>query len=142
MLSKKIKYEDFDGNLVEETYYFNLSESELVKLETTMPGGFAEKLKRCLQNKMIPELMSEFENIILASYGEKSLDGKKFVKNNSIREDFHCSAAFDALFMELLTDSDAAAAFLMGVIPKKLVEKSKSPEVQKQIESLNLPTIG
>lgn len=54
-------------------------------------------------------------------YGEKSPDGKRFVKNQEIRDAFAQTNAYSDLFMELATDAKAAAAFVNGVIqqPKK-----------------------
>lgn len=126
MLTKSITYEDFDGNTITEKFNFNLSKSELAKLELKSEGGFknlVEKLMRERDNKKIVEL---FEELILMSYGEKSLDGKHFIKNDEVRENFKNTNAYDELFIELM-DANKCSEFINGIIPKDISE-----EISKQ----------
>lgn len=54
------------------------------------------------------------------SYGEKSDDGKYFLKKkNGVRlaEMFEQTEAYSTLFMKLATDDKAAARFINGIIP-------------------------
>lgn len=135
MLSKTIKFEDWDGVEREEVHYFNLSESELMELEMSTPGGFANSMQRMVQLKDAPHLMATFKMLILKSYGEKSADGRRFVKSAELSEEFSQTPAYDQLFMELVTDADKASAFVNGIVPKKLVDKANSPEVQEQLKN-------
>lgn len=135
MLTKTIKTTDFDGNEFEETLYFNLSESELMELELGTEGGFTKTIQRCANKNDVPAMMKAFKEILLKSYGEKSPDGRRFIKSSELTADFLNSAAYDALFMELVTDADAASAFINGVVPKKISEKAKSKEVQEQLKN-------
>lgn len=135
MLSKTIKFEDWDGVEREEVHYFNLSESELMELEMSTPGGFANSMQRMVQLKDAPHLMATFKMLILKSYGEKSADGRRFVKSEELSREFSQTPAYDQLFMELVTDADKASAFVNGIVPKKLVDKANSPEVQAQLKN-------
>ena len=54
---------------------------------------------------------------MLAAYGKKSPDGRRFIKNNEIREEFTQTEAYSIIFMELATDADKAAEFINGIIP-------------------------
>ena len=121
MLKREIKYEDFEGNEVTEVFYFNISKSELIELEVSTGEGFSAMIEEIIKAKNNAELVSEFKKLVLMAYGEKSEDGKRFVKSDQLREDFKHSAAYDALFMELATDDKAAVAFLSGVLPKDIV---------------------
>lgn len=127
MLKKEIFYTDFDGNDTSDVHYFHLSKTELMELESSHEGGLGAVIVRLVETKDIKALIAEFKNLIMLSYGQKSDDGKKFVKNDEIREEFTQTAAYDALFMELATDSDAAAAFINGIIPKDLVPVTDKP---------------
>ena len=62
--------------------------------------------------------MEVFKDIVLRSYGQKSPDGKRFIKSVELTESFSQTEAYSNLFMELATDADAAAAFVNGIIPQ------------------------
>lgn len=127
MLKKEISYVDFLGVERKETFYFNLTESELTEMELKVSGGFASYLKRIVEAKSTPELIEVFKKIIINSYGEISEDGRRFIKSKELSENFSHSAAYDALFMELSTNAEAASDFINGIVPsrisKQLVEK-------------------
>ncbi len=129
MLKRDITYEDFNGERVTDTLYFNLTKTEIIDLEVSHEGGLDEAIKKIVKAQDIKSLIAEFKNIVLASYGVKSEDGKRFIKSDQLREEFTQTAAYDALFMELATDDDAAAVFIKGIIPADLAsELSKSVE--------------
>lgn len=134
MLTKTIKFEDWNGTEREEDFYFNLSESELMELELGTTGGFTKMMQTIVRKKDVPQLMDTFKNLILKSYGEKSADGRRFIKSKELSEEFMQTPAYDSLFMELVTNADAASAFVNGIVPKKLAEQAKSAEVQEQLK--------
>jgi len=123
VLKKTIKYVDFNDKPQEETFYFNLTEAEVTEMELSVKGGLAATLEKIVKEEDNELIISMFQGVILKAYGEKSEDGKRFVKNAKIREDFASTAAYSALFMELATDADAATVFINGVIPKNLLPK-------------------
>lgn len=129
MLKKTVTYEDFDGNTRTEDLYFFISKSELTEMEITTPGGFTAKLESVTKANDGGEIMKIFKDIILKAYGEKAPDGRGFIKKrNGVRlaEEFEQTAAYDALFTELLMDPDKAAAFINGIMPKDLMEAAKT----------------
>lgn len=128
MFKKQITYENFDGEEVTETHYFNLTESELLELELTHPGGYSEYLDQIVKAKDRATLIAVFKELILLSYGEKSEDGRSFMKSEEISHKFQCSGAYNSLFMELATNDESAAAFANGVIPKALLDKVKAEQ--------------
>lgn len=129
MLKKTVTYEDFNGEEVTEDLFFHLSQAELIELEMSHRGGLTEALKRIIAAEDGKAIIAEFKNIILGSYGKKSDDGRRFIKNNEIREEFESSEAYSTLFMELVTDTEAAILFINGIVPAKM--SAKAAEVAK-----------
>lgn len=130
MLKRNITYTDFNDVETTETFYFNLSKPELLELELSENGGFGDTLKKIIETKDNQTLISLFKKIILSAYGQKSEDGKRFIKNDTLREEFSQTAAYNALFIELATDDKAAVAFIRGIIPADM-----SVELDKEIKS-------
>lgn len=129
MLKRSIKYEDFNGNEVTEDFYFNISKPELIDLEVEHAEGFKEMIEKIIATNDRKGLIEQFKKIVLLAYGEKSDDGKRFVKNEWIREAFSQTPAYETLFMELATNDGAAVEFLTGVLPRDLrgeMDKIKS----------------
>jgi hypothetical protein len=124
VLKKTITYTDFNDEEVSEDFFFHLSQAELIELEVSRTGGFIESLQRIIDAEDNASLVAEFQNIILKSYGQRSVDGKRFVKNEAVIEEFKSTAAYSALFMELVTNTDAAAEFVNGIIPKGMAEEA------------------
>lgn len=124
MLKKTLEYEDFDGNRRTEDHYFNLTEAEVTEMELSLNGGLSQLLDKILKENDQKQIIEYFKKIVLMTYGKKSLDGRQFIKNDEIRQEFASTAAYSEIFMELATDADAAAAFVNGVMPKKKAGKA------------------
>lgn len=141
MLKKTITYEDFNGETKTEDFFFHLSKAELVELELSHEGGLSASLQRIIDAEDGKGIVQEFKNIILSAYGKKSDDGRRFIKNQQIREEFESTEAYSALFMELVTNTDAAVEFINGVIPAGMAEEAAalaSPEVKPVEESVTV----
>lgn len=126
MLKKTIKYTDFDGNERTEDFYFNLSKSEVTEMELGVTGGMTRMLNKIVAEQDGRKIVETFKEIILKSYGEKSPDGKRFVKTKELSDNFSYTEAYNLLFMELATDADAAAVFIKGIIPGDIAEQVKA----------------
>jgi len=124
LLKKTITYTNFNDEEVSEDFYFHLSKAEIVELEMSEEGGLSEALKKIIDSKDGKEIIARFKEIILGSYGHRSDDGKYFVKNDTIRQEFESSEAYSVLFMELVTDAGKAAEFVNGIIPKGMAEEA------------------
>lgn len=122
MLKKVIKYEDYDGEQRSETFLFNLTKAEVTEMEMTTDGGMVRFIEKIIETTDKKRLVELFKMIILKSYGEKSPDGKFFIKldqkGESLSLNFSQSEAYSVLFMELVESTDAAVAFINGVLPK------------------------
>lgn len=133
MLKKTIKYEDYNGVEREDDLYFNLTEAELMEMEMGTVGGLAETIEKITKAQDAPAIINMFKSIILKAYGEKSADGKRFIKVNDagvpLSIAFSQTEAYSQLFMELATNADEAAKFINGIVPKKaakaLAEQNK-----------------
>lgn len=129
MLKKPITYTDYNGMERTEYFYFNLTKAELAEMELSVDGGYAEMAQRIADTKNGPELIKIFKELILKAYGEKSLDGRQFMKvdekGNPLSIGFSQTEAYSQLFMELATDANAASEFFMGIIPPDLSEQVK-----------------
>ncbi len=125
MLKRDITYENFNGDLVTETYYFNLSKSEILSLDASYENGLNDAIQKIIDKKDTKALIHEFQKLILLAYGIKSEDGKRFIKNDTLREEFVQSAAYDLLFMELATNDALAAEFMLGIMPKDMAQAAQ-----------------
>ena len=120
MVKKTIKYTDYNGKEREEDYYFNLSKVELLEMEMSAEGGLENKIKKIVESDNKAEIVKYFKEIIKKSFGKKSEDGKRFIKNPKDFEEFEQTEAYVNLFMELATNADAGANFINGIIPQGL----------------------
>ena len=135
MLKKRISYTDYNGNKREEDFYFNLTKAEIMEMEMSTSGGMTEMIQRIIETQDAPSIIKVFKEIIMKSYGEKSPDGKRFVKSPELSEAFSQTEAYSELFMELASDSDAASKFVNGIIPADMAQA-----VEKQQQQAALPT--
>ena len=101
MLKQKVKYEDFDGNIQDEILYFNLSRMELVALQGRYgKEDMAKYIEKLIEDKNLEKMYELLNDIVLTAYGIRSEDGKRFIKNDQIREEFVQSLAYEALIEE------------------------------------------
>jgi hypothetical protein len=122
MLKKTINYTDYDENARSEDFYFNLSEAEVMEMELGTTGGMTKMLQRIVESQDGKRIIEVFKEIILKSYGEKSPDGKRFIKSRELSEAFSQTEAYNNLFMELSQDANAAAAFVNGIVPQSMAK--------------------
>lgn len=115
MLVETITYNDYDGNERTETFRFNLTQAEITELEMSVNGGLTSLLQTLVSSKDGPEIMKTFKKILLTAYGEKSLDGKRFIKSEEISKAFSETEAYNIIFMRLLTDEDYATKFISNL---------------------------
>lgn len=117
MLKKVIKYTDYNGVPREEPFYFNLSKAELVELEMSVNGGLTEFITRVVATQDQTELIKLFKRFILMAYGEKSDDGKRFIKSEEISANFAATEAYSELFMELMSSTEKMTEFVNALAP-------------------------
>lgn len=123
MLKKTMTYIDYEGEERTEDFYFNLSKAELTEMDLTTEGGLEKVINKIIAEKNNKEIVELFKDLILKAYGEKSLDGKRFIKSKELRDAFMQTEAYSNLFIELLSDANAAANFVNGIIPASMNPK-------------------
>lgn len=120
MLKKTITYTDYNGVERTEDFYFHFNKLELMEMELST-GGLTDLVTKLINSNDVASIINIFKDLVLKAYGEKSADGKRFVKidskGNKLANDFAQTEAYPILFMELATDADKAAAFINGIIP-------------------------
>lgn len=124
MLKKTITYTDYNGTERTENHYFNLSKAELTEMELSTTGGFAEMIQNIIDAQDGPAIMKIFKDIILKAYGEKSPDGKRFIKSDELSTEFSQTEAYSELFMELVTDAEKASEFINAIIPADIAAEA------------------
>ena len=102
---------------------FNLTEAEITEMELMTDGGLSDSIKKIIAAQNTPQIIETFKNLLLKSYGQKSADGRLFIKNKKLTEEFTQTNAYSQFFMELATDDKAAIAFINGIIPDSMRER-------------------
>ena len=137
MYKETVKYIDYNGVERTEDVYFNLSKAELMEMQLSTAGGFDAMINKLIKAQDQPTLAKVFKDIILKSYGVPSPDGRRFVKTKELAEEFTQTEAYSDLYMKFITDSEAAAKFINGIMPKSLIE-----QMSKQADSsMMIPAI-
>lgn len=118
MIKWPITYTDYNGEERTEDFYFNLNKAEVMEMNLSANGAYGEYLQRIVDQRDGKSIAEEFKRLIVKSYGEKSDDGKRFVKSEALSEAFIQTEAYSELYMQLATDPDASTKFIEGVLPK------------------------
>lgn len=118
MYKKTITFKDYDGNSRTEDFYFNLTKAELTEMEMSEAGGLAKTIHKVIATQDNTQIVPIFKDLILRAYGEKSPDGRRFIKSQELRDAFSQTEAYSEFFMEVATNAEAAAAFVNAITPK------------------------
>lgn len=122
MLKKTVTYKDFNDEEHTEDFYFNLTKAEILEMNLSTYGGLDKMIEKIIATHDTPKIIAMFKDLVLRSYGEKSDDGKRFIKTNEVREAFSQTQAYSDIFMELSTNEQAAVEFVNGIVPKDIAE--------------------
>lgn len=134
MIKKTITFTDYNGIERTEDFYFNLTKAEVMEMEMSTTGGLAETIQKIVAAQDAPAIIKIFKNLVLKAYGEKSPDGRRFIKSDDISAAFSQTEAYSQIFMELATDADAAAKFVNGIVPADMAQNTGNaipPEIRK-----------
>lgn len=116
MLKKRVKYEGFDGEIIEEDLYFNLTRMDLIELNDRYESkDMAAYMDKIVKEKNIKELYKVLKDIVLMAYGTKSEDGKRFIKNQAVKDEFYESLAFSQLIEDFHETDTAMSDFVTGI---------------------------
>lgn len=124
MLKKTMTYTDYDDVERTEDFYFNLNKAEITMLDFSHPGGLQKYIEAITSAKDQVSLIVLFKDLLLMSYGEKSADGRKFMKigpdGQPLSRNFEASPVYETLFMLYATNAEEASNFMKGIIPADL----------------------
>lgn len=126
-------YTDYDDNQRTEDFYFNYSEAELADLQFSVPGGLAGMIDKIIKTNDMPKLVELFRELIQKAYGEKSNDGRRFMKSPELTKEFTETVAYSQIYMRLATDSKAAQEFINKVVPKSMKDKMQQANQQNVV---------
>jgi hypothetical protein len=143
VLKKTITFPDLDGNEVTDDFYFHLSKAELVEMEVSHGGGMRQYLTSIIESGNGGMIIAAFKEILAKAYGKRSADGRSFLKSDQYTMEFLGSEAYSKLFMELVTDAQASAEFVNGIMPADLVAEAEKRSQQTLLDpsgKLNTPT--
>jgi len=124
MLAKQIKHEDYMGNARTTEAFFNLSQEELLEIELSYEGGLEGHYQSMVDSNNPQELLALFRGLIKQSYGVIEDGGASFDKSPEHFEKFKKTAAYQALFDEVMFSADNANDFFLSIMPKALREQT------------------
>lgn len=137
MLTRTITYTDYNGVERKENFLFNLTKAELMEMELSVNGGMAEMLQKVVDAKDGPTIMRLFKDLLLKAYGEKSEDGRRFMKSKEISEAFSQTEAYSIIYMELCTDDKKAAEFIEKIIPADIDMSEARAMLPQNMQTMN-----
>lgn len=123
MHKETITYEDYNGVEITEDFFFNFNKAELMEMQYGVAGGLDAILKRIVATNDMPGLITIFKDLVLKAYGQKSADGRRFIKTPELRTEFEQTPAYSIIFMKYATDDKAGAKFINNVIPADLAKE-------------------
>lgn len=123
MIKKTVTYTDYNGEERTETFYFHYTEAEILDMEMSEEGSFADRIQRIIDAKDTTALMKLIKKFVIDAYGVKSEDGRRFIKNDEVKAAFLESPAYSDIFMDMVTDDKLAAEFTNGVIPNTMKDR-------------------
>ena len=136
MRKETITYTDYNNVTRTEDFFFNLNEAELTALQYGVDGGMKEMLERIVKSKDNKQIMACFRELIAKSYGEKSPDGRRFVKSKELSEAFMQTEAYNELMLRFMTDANYSAEFINDVladVTKRTEERNSKKGENKTI---------
>lgn len=146
MFKKTMKFEDLNGDDVEQTFYFNYNKKEAAELLEfgrilefpPEPDFVYEPLEKVLKDLSTPVEVSglsqadnnrmaylRFQSLILDAFGKKADDNVRFEKTVELRNYFKHHVAFVEMIFDFLGDEKQAAEFIEKCLPPRLVEAAK-----------------
>lgn len=124
MKKETIVYTDYNGVERKEDFFFNFTKAELLEMELGTTGGLSEMIQKIIDTHDTPAIIKIFKEIVLKAYGQKSPDGKRFIKTPELTTEFMQTEAYSTLFMELATNTDKAADFINKIVPQDMAQEA------------------
>ena len=134
MIKETITYTDYNDVERTEDFYFNVTKTELLRMEADKNGAFSTVLEKFVKAKDVSDVLDAVEKFLWKAYGEKTPDGKQFIKSEELSRAFFQSPAYEVLFEKLNSNADFAYNFIMGIVPAELAKQaSQNPDAAKKL---------
>lgn len=135
MLKKSITYVDYNGVERTEDFYFNLNKAETLGYIIGFEGGIESFIEKVVREEDVKKLWDLWSDFILMCYGEKSSDGRRFIKTKELSEGFKQTEAYNNLVMELVSGKGADNAKFVNAV---VADVEKDPNKKALIESFKV----
>jgi hypothetical protein len=135
MYKATVTYEDFDGNAHTENLYFNLTKTEIAKMQLDFPGGLEQMITNIQESGDNKRAMEFFDMLITKSYGERTGDGiaKRFIKSPEVVAAFKETAAYDEYLWTLISDGgNEAVKFFTGITESSVRQAEATAKKQNK----------
>ncbi len=119
-----VQFENFDGETVSEDLYFHLNIKELQDMEK-WDVPLTQRIAKLTKTEDGKEAFDLMRDIVEAAYGERSEDGKRFVKNPEVLKNFTEGLAYDEVILKFIDGTTDLSKFIEGLLPKKVFELAK-----------------
>jgi hypothetical protein len=123
MITITVKYEDLNERVCTEDLYFHLYKHQAMDL-LNGEGGLKQQLTNLMTTEDGEVAYDAFKNLVQASYGAKTDDGR-FEKDDEATRRFMSGPAFDALIDLLESSEQVALDFVTGIFPKGMLDEAK-----------------
>lgn len=138
MYAKTYTYEDFFENEVTKTFYFHMTEIELMDLANSKDGGLVNMIESMQKEQDVVKMQAFFRELMDLSYGVRTENGG-FSKDPEYLKEFKESAAYSDLFFLFASDEKEASDFINGIMPKKLRAQIAEAQKNGQIPATTQP---
>lgn len=123
MITREVTYVDYNGDEQTEKYYFDLTVPEMLELSFSSAGDIQSTLERLSNSRKVGEIFGIIQTLIFKSVGVKSDDGKRFIKNEEVLNDFKQSRGYESFLMKMMQDTDYASKFIEQLIPQDRIQQ-------------------
>lgn len=125
LYSRVIQYQDLDNNEKEQIFWFNLSLSEAMLLQTTYEDGpFIQTMEAVVRNSDEAGIIKMFITVIEKSYGKRHPDGEQFDKSPEMFKAFRQTDAYERLFAWLI-EIENFQEFMNSIVKPEYIELMK-----------------
>lgn len=136
MYKKTIEYVDYEGLKRKEDFYFHFTEAEIMEMQHEVDGGLSNYIAKIINTQDSGKLIKIFKELLLKSYGEKSNDGRRFIKSDELSTAFSHTEAYSMFFMELATDAEEASRFVNNILPANMIAEASNITQESIAEQL------
>lgn len=130
MQTMNITYTDLNGKIRSEDFYFHMEFIEILEMELSYEGGLQGYLEKLGRTEDGAGAYLLFKELVLKAYGEKSDDGRRFIKKTDegvlLRDHFEQCPAMSNMIVGFVKDTESANTFVRSLIPAEMVQAAEA----------------